>query len=84
VTIAVPRPLRAHAARLSPPPRVGRAVLIAAISAADVASAWNELFTRMPGHTGAQLLVLVRRVFSEHRTLPTQVRERLTVLPVRG
>lgn len=51
--------------------------------ATDVKSAWNELFTRMPGHSGPELQTLVRRIFSEHHVLPTQARERLTVLPVR-
>ncbi|MGH3783683.1 MAG: hypothetical protein ACRDRO_24445 [Pseudonocardiaceae bacterium] len=51
--------------------------------AADAESAWNELLTRMPGHTGPELRTLIRRIFSEYRVLPTQARERLTVLPVR-
>lgn len=51
--------------------------------AVDVKSAWNELLTRLPGHSGPELQTLVRRIFSEHHVLPTQAREPLTVLPVR-
>lgn len=51
--------------------------------AVDVESAWNELLTRMPGHSGPELQTLIRRIFSEHHVLPTQALERLTVLPVR-
>ena len=52
--------------------------------AADAAAAWEELLNRSPGHTGAALHNLVRQIFSGRRSLSTQVRERLTVLPVRG
>ena len=51
--------------------------------AADVQSAWNELFVRHRGFTGADSENLVRRVLAEYRLLPTQVRERLTNDPVR-
>jgi hypothetical protein len=51
--------------------------------AASVRGAWNDLLVRYRGHTGADLENLVRRVFAEYRTLPTQVRERLTADPVR-
>ncbi|HEX2917392.1 MAG TPA: hypothetical protein VHN81_02680, partial [Edaphobacter sp.] len=49
----------------------------------SIQDAWKDLLVRYRGHSGADLENLVRRVFAEYRTLPTQVRERLTTDPVR-
>jgi hypothetical protein len=51
---------------------------------ADVAEAWDDLLSRSMGHTGEDLQMLVRRVFSDHQVLPIQIRERLTATPVAG
>lgn len=52
--------------------------------ARDMEVAWNKLITRCAGHQNDDLERLIYRVLSEHRLLPTQVRERLTTIPVGG
>jgi hypothetical protein len=46
--------------------------------AADAREAWLQLMARKVGHEGKDLDSLVRRLFGEHRCLPSQVFERLT------
>ncbi|MCA1704758.1 MAG: hypothetical protein LC808_16435 [Actinobacteria bacterium] len=47
-------------------------------------AAWQDLLNRSAGHTGNDLQLLVRRIFGDHQVLPSQVRERLTEVPVAG
>lgn len=50
----------------------------------DVIEAWNEIRTDAHNVEGDDALVIIRRSLSDHRALPTAVRERLFDTPVRG
>lgn len=50
--------------------------------ALDTAEAWKELHPASTGVTGDDLAGMVARIFDQHRVLPTQIRDRLTVSPI--
>lgn len=50
----------------------------------DARDAWIALLLRHKGHEGDDLRELIRTVFGEHRCLPSQVLQRLTLEPVSG
>jgi Rad3-related DNA helicase len=50
----------------------------------DTVRAWKELRSETRGHQAEGLHTDVARILWEHRVLPTQVAERLTVDPIRG